>query len=318
MIKGLARSVLLFLPFFLSAQQTPGVKQRILVLTHVTVIDTGGAPAQPDVTVIITGNRITEMGGSGKIHLPKNAQVVNATGKFLIPGLWDMHTHPLTEDDLSLFMANGVTGVRVMWGQPDHYQWRREIEAGKLIGPRMVIASVIIDGPKPYWPGWMPVANEAQARQAVIEAKQSGADFVKVLEFLPRDLYLDIVDESKKQGIPFAGHVPITVSAEEASRAGQRSFEHLVGILPACSTHSEEWNKAAQADLTEYLASDKRQFEGSHVRALAPLMLDTYSADKAGASSLFSKRTGHGSARRSLGYVCIASSAIPLSLAIPV
>ena len=222
-----------------------------LVLTHVTVIDATGAAARPGQTVVITGNRIAEIGAAAAIHTPKGAQVVDATGKFLIPGLWDMHVHWGQKDYLPLFLANGVTGIRIMWGDPEHHEWRRQVEAGELLAPHMFVASTLIDGPKPFWPGSISVSNEAEARQAVVQAKQSGADFVKVYSFLPREEYFAIADESRRQEIPFEGHVPIGVSAEEASRAGQKSIEHLFGILPACSTRSADLLEAAQADLVD-------------------------------------------------------------------
>lgn len=243
-------------------------------------------------TVVITGDRITDLGESGSIGVPKGAQVVDATGKFLIPGLWDMHVHWYDTDYLPIFIANGVTGIRVMWGFPINHKWRKEIDAGRLLGPRLVIASAIVDGPKPYWPGSISVVNETQARQAVTMAKQGGADFVKVYQGLPRELYFAIADEAKKQGIPFAGHVPLSVSAAEASNAGQKSFEHLVGVLPACSTHSEELLKDQQADLAEAIASGSPKFWGPHAKQSRQMMLDTYSPDKVAALSAVLKGNG--------------------------
>jgi cytosine/adenosine deaminase-related metal-dependent hydrolase len=275
----------------LAAQSSPAVGKHILVLTHVTVIDATGTPARSDASVIVIGNRIASVGDSGRIRIPKGAQVVDGTGKFLIPGLWDMHVHLDYKDYLPLFIANGVTGVRVMWGNPEHRQWRRDIEAGRLLGPRMMIGSAIVDGPNPYWRASISVSNEAQARQAVADAKREGADFVKIYQFLPRDLYFDIADESKKEGIPFEGHLPVTVTAEEGSRAGQKSFEHLVGVLPAVSTHSEELFQAAQADFAEAMNS-KGKFEGLHNTRLGQEMLDSYSAEKAAALSSVFKRNG--------------------------
>src|SRR4029077_3572824 len=179
-------------------------------------------------------------------------------------GLWDIHVHWYEKDYLPLFIANGVTGVRMMWGTPTHHEWRQQIEAGSLVGPRLLIASTIVDGPKPVWPGSMTASNEAEGRQAVTKAKQEGADFVKVYSFLPREAYFAIADEAKKQGIAFEGHVPVAVSAEEASRAGQKTFEHLIGVLPACSTRSDELLKAAQEDLVEEMTSTKPEFWGPH------------------------------------------------------
>ena len=118
---------LLFLlsPFVcLSDQQTHSPMPMSLVFAHVSVIDTTGGPTQPDMTVVIVGDRIREMGKSGEIHIPENAETVNATGKFLIPGLWDMHVHWYEKDYLPLFIANGVTGTRQMYGVPLFQQWR--------------------------------------------------------------------------------------------------------------------------------------------------------------------------------------------------
>ena len=124
-----------------------------LALTHVTVIDATGTPPQPDMTVLIDGARIKAVGKSGETALPGDARTVDAAGKFLIPGLWDMHVHWNDAAYLGLFVANGVTGVRVMWGEPRHLEQRRKIAAGELVGPRMVLAGTIVDGPKPFWKG---------------------------------------------------------------------------------------------------------------------------------------------------------------------
>ncbi len=287
----------LLIPVLFAAWHAPQAadSQQPLVLTHVTVIDVTGGPSKPDNTVIISGDRIVAMGASSSLAAPPGAQVVDATGKYLIPGLWDMHVHlEDSKEYLPLFIANGVTGVRVMWGFPFHHEWRKDIEAGKIVGPHMVIASPIVDGPVPYWPDSVSVANEAEARQAVIKAKQDGADFIKVYSLLPRDEYFAIADESKKQGIPFEGHVPDAVSAEEASNAGQKSFEHLLSILPACSTHSEELLKAQQADLAEIIASKKHPLFaiGPRAWALRWTVLDTYSPEKAAALFAVLKSNG--------------------------
>lgn len=297
-MEGPLRKILLFTwAFFvlvspLIAQENSTAQKRPLVFTHVTVIDVTGGPVQPDRTVEISRGHITAISDSAKTVVPKDSQVVVASGKFLVPGLWDMHVHWYLKEYLPLFVANGVTGIRQMWGNAEHYAWRTQIENGSLLGPHMVIASRIIDGPKPYWPGSIAVASEAEGRQAVLQAKQDGADFVKVYSFLPREAYFAIADEAKKQGIPFAGHVPGAVSAEEASRAGQKTFEHLIGVLPACSTRSGELLEAAQADLVEEMASEKPKFWGPHFKPLRQAMLDSYSTDKAAALFAVLKSNG--------------------------
>ena len=277
--------LLLFLsPLHCAANQpTPSAKPKTLVLTHVTVIDATGAAAQPDMTVMIKGDRILAIGKNGQIRPAEDAKTVNGTGKFLIPGLWDMHVHWYEQDYLPLFIANGVTGVRMMWGMPPHHQWRRAIEAGQLVGPHLLIASPIVDGPKPVWPGSIAVANASEARQAVIQAKRDGADFVKVYSLLSRDAYFAIADESKKQGIPFAGHIPDAVSLEEASEAGQESNEHLTGVLVACSSREADLLKLSQDTLAAILAGEASsvRFQGPEHRARQELALDTYSPQKA-------------------------------------
>ncbi len=203
---------LLLLPALLSlplAVPAPDASQPALALYRSDRRD--WRSIEPDCTVVIRGDRISAVGKSGEIRIPKDATVVDETGKFLIPGLWDMHVHFGPKEDLALFIANGITGVRIMWGSPEHYEWRKEIEDGELLGPRLVIASAIVDGPAPYWPGSISVSNEARARQVVVEIKKQGADFVKVYQGLPRNTYFAIADESKKEGIPFEGHVPLTV-----------------------------------------------------------------------------------------------------------
>ena len=244
--------LLLILPVLLLAHATPDRTQAPIVLTHVTIIDVAGAAPRPDTTVVITGDRISAIGDSANISLPADAQVVDATGKFLIPGLWDMHVHWYVRDTFTLFIANGVTGVRQMFGNSDLLRWRDQIAKGSLLGPRMFVASPIIDGPEPIWPNSIAVRNEEEGRKAVRRVKQWGADFVKVYALLPRDAYFGIADEAKQQGIPFVGHVPNSVSQGEASDAGQKSIEHLTGMLIGCSDKETELReKLVKADSPE-------------------------------------------------------------------
>ena len=231
----------------LLAQPKRNSPSKLLVFIHVTVIDATGAPAKPDMTVVITGSRITELGKTGKIRIPKDARVVDATGKFLIPGLWDMHAH-LSGMDASpiLCIVNGVTGARDMGGDLDLLQkWQQQIAAGTMVGPRIVAAGPILDGPTPGFPLRITVNNAAEARQAVDSLKNRGVDFIKVHAHLSRETYFAIADEAKKQGLTFAGHVPVSITAMEASDAGQKTIEHLNEslILIDCSSREEQLRK---------------------------------------------------------------------------
>ena len=286
MKKILAPLLFWAVPVSVLAQPMQNPQPISVAFTHVTVIDATGAPARPDMTVVIAGDRITELDPAKNVRVPKDARVVDATGKFLIPGLWDMHVHwNDLKDYLPLFIAKGITGVRLMSGQPFHHQWRKEIENGTLLGPRMIIASTIVDGPKPWWRNSIAVSNEAEARQAVTKVRQDGADFVKVYWLLPRDAYFAIADEAKKQGISFAGHVPFSVSAAEAADAGQKSIEHLEGVDAACSTRKEELLKA-EGDAWLEAHSDPRGPHPPTIARMHQLMrmaLETFSPEKAAA-----------------------------------
>lgn len=221
----------------------------VVALTHVTVIDATGAPPLSDMTVVVERGRIADLGKSGDVRLPRHALIIEARGKYLIPGLWDMHVHTIFGDwlprnervTLPLFVANGITGVRDMGSDLEAVkQWRDRIAAGQLIGPRMVIAGPMLDGPVPRFPSSAPVAGAADARRVVDDLKARGVDFIKIQSLIPRDGYFAAADEAKKVGITFVGHVPDAVRASEASDAGQRSIEHFTGIFEGCSTIEDQ------------------------------------------------------------------------------
>jgi imidazolonepropionase-like amidohydrolase len=216
------------------AQEGPVAGTSIL---HVTVVDVSSGAALKDSTVKIKGNRIVFVGPTQEADssLPG---AVNAHGAYLIPGLWDMHIHVHNTDELPLYIANGVTGVRIMSGERDTSAYRTEL-ARRSPSPEIYLASAIVDGSSPVWPGSIVVKNAADARRAVDEIKAGGADFVKVYTRVSRDAYFALADEAKQQHIPFEGHVPDAVTAQEASAAGQRSIEHLTGIAEACSSQAE-------------------------------------------------------------------------------
>ena len=267
----------------------PKLPENILAVSDVTVIDATGTPAKPNMTVIITGDRITEIGPTARVSIPKNAKLVDAKGKFLIPGLWDMHVHTvigtLPKFYFPLFIANGVTGVRDMAADVGLLKrLRKDINDGRLLGPRL-IGGQMIDGPIPFWPGLpISVSDEATARQAVASAQNKGADFIKVYSLIPHDAYFALADEAKKRGIVFAGHVPFSISAVEASDAGQKSIEHLEGIWLGCSTAEAELRKTLNKAVND--AKDIDQIRTSVVRVLNDTelkALETYSPEKAAA-----------------------------------
>ena len=226
--------------------------QQTIAVTHVTVIDGTGAKPKTDQTVLVAGERIVVLGKSHRMKLPENAQVVDGTGKFLMPGLWDMHVHMSEIPHFSeLCIANGVTGVRDMFGNMTNIVAERKAIADGKPGPRIVAAGRLIDGPKPIWPGSIAAKDADEGRAAVITAKQEGSDFIKVYSLLPRDAYFAIAAEAKRQGMVFAGHVPDAITAAEASDAGQKSIEHLTRVLLACSSREAVLRQSFQTNFIE-------------------------------------------------------------------
>ncbi|MDQ4121883.1 MAG: amidohydrolase family protein [Acidobacteriota bacterium] len=223
--------VILSATVFTAAQTKPAPRSKSIAFNHVTVIDMTGKALRPDMTVIITGDRISTIGKTGQVRVPKGATVVDGRGKYLIPGFWDMHVH-LDESgkgaSFPMYIANGVTGVRDMGGDFELIsQWRQESVRGNALTPRIIAAGPMLDGPGRGGSSRITVNNAYEARQAVIDLKNRGVDFIKVHNRLSREAYLAIADETKKQGIPLAGHVPFAVTPAEASDAGQKSIEHL-------------------------------------------------------------------------------------------
>ena len=242
--------------------QSPSVP--VVIIHDVTVIDATGAPAQPHRTVIVRDGKIEEVGSSSMGMGGKLSGVhVDGSGKFLIPGLWDMHVHMVfgswfphgKEITLPLFIANGITGVRDMGGELEVLQqWRKEIAAGTLLGPRMVISGPMLDGPQPRFPSSIAIKTPEDGRRAVDDLKQRGADFIKLQSLIPREAVFAIADEARRQGIPFVGHVPDAVRASEASNAGQKSFEHLIGVFEGSSPLEDEFLKGSKTE-TKFLSS---------------------------------------------------------------
>ena len=244
-------------PALIVAQTKPTAKSPSLVFNHVTVIDMTGAPPRTNMTVVVVGNRIAALGKTGTVRVPKAAQVVDAAGEYLIPGLWDMHAHvfhyrfplPADEYDFPLFIANGVTSIREMWTKVEKMdevrRWRKQFYEQPGTVPRFAAVGTLVDGLPNEHPNCDTVSTADEARLLVDKLKAGGVDFVKVYNNLSRDSYFAIADEARKQHIPFAGHVPFRILLREATDAGQRSIEHVTGIsLTDCPT-IETYSKTA-------------------------------------------------------------------------
>jgi imidazolonepropionase-like amidohydrolase len=202
-------------------------------IEHINIIDVENGNVIKDQTVCVEGQRIKSI--SSGILKDNIYPVYDCTGKFLIPGLWDMHIHDGGDsatrfEYIPLFLANGVTGVRDMWGSKEMLKLRDDINEGRFIGPRMIVGSTVIDGANPFYKGLLSAKTEREGRDYVDSFSYAGYDFIKIYNFLREPVYLAIADECKKKRIPLEGHLPIEVGLEEALDAGQRSFEHNLNI----------------------------------------------------------------------------------------
>jgi hypothetical protein len=271
------------------------VGERI-ALTHVTVIDATGSAPQPDMTVLVRGDRIVALGRSRDVHIPAGTRVVDLAGKFLIPGLCDMHVHSQPAEKVypPLYVVNGVTTVRQMGGYPFHHEWRDKIESGTLLGPRQAIGSIYVDGVPTQWTGnpvgAIEVKDAAEARAAVRRIKSEGADFVKVYSRLSAEAYVAIADEARRQRIPFAGHWPDDVSAHQAVSSGQQTFEHLYSILFATSSREAEIRAAVKQIVLDPPGENPFDVYMSWFRQIHPLEWSAaHSHDPRKARALFAR-----------------------------
>jgi hypothetical protein len=221
----------LFLCFFFLIH-LPGIAQYYL--EHINIIDVERGKVIVNQFVYIEGHRIRSI-SSHPIENPKN-RVYDCTNKYLMPGLWDMHIHDAGDDSsnrheyVPLFLANGVTGIRDMWGSEEMLKLKADIDADKFQGPRMIIGSPIIDGEKPFFKSSLSASTETQGRHFVDSLSAAGYDFIKIYTMVREPVYLAIADECKKKGIALEGHLPTEIGLEEALDAGQRSFEHNFNV----------------------------------------------------------------------------------------
>lgn len=275
-------AALLIFPALVRSEEPPP-----LVLTHVTVLDCTGRPALLDQTVVIENRRVNAITAAVHAKLPKDARIVDARGKFLIPGLWDMHVHiaGVNADPswnkqvlLPLLLANGITGVRDMGGDlAALLSWKRDIESGALVGPHILAAGPWLSGSGKKSAEQYPVANTDEARAAVRDLKQRGADFIKIISLPSRDAFFAVADEAAKQHITFVGHLPADVGALEASNAGMRGIEHLFYSEFSLSLSSKE------EELRKQLLEAQTGRDGAALEHIRLEAQTSYSAEKAAA-----------------------------------
>jgi imidazolonepropionase-like amidohydrolase len=235
-----------------AAPPRPAAAQTLAIL-GVTVIDVTGGDPKTNQTVLIQGGRVVALGRN--VVAPPGSRTLDGRGKFLIPGLWDMHAHAVDDSFRDLFLAHGVTGVRHMYSFSRWYSprpWRKPTR-GDRPAPRLVLSDSMVDGARPAMP-WLLRANvhaaadARSARLAVRACKQRQEDFVKVYPGLSREAFLALLEEAGALGLPVAGHVPHAVNVGEAADKGMRSVEHLSGVALACSRREQALRAALVRD----------------------------------------------------------------------
>jgi imidazolonepropionase-like amidohydrolase len=215
-------------------------EQGDVMIRHVTVIDVEHARAVKEQAVVLRGKDVVAVGKDGEIARAWQAQnVVEGKGRFLIPGLWDMHVHfgggpDLIEENkalLPLYVAHGVTTIRDCSGDlPEQVlQWRGEIAGGTLFGPRLLTSGAKIEGIKPVWKGTIEVGSRTDADAALARLQErDNVDFVKITDStLDPQLFLYAVSQAKARGLRTSGHIPMDLTVAQAVDAGISSIEHL-------------------------------------------------------------------------------------------
>ena len=240
------------------------------------MIDVASGATHPDNTVLVVGNRITFVGPAANATVPAGARVIDGRGKFLIPGLWDMHVHGFVYvfSDFAgpLMIANGITGARDMGYYVDTtLSWKSRIASGREIGPRLIVGARV-DGPVNKARFVSHVVTEQDGVRAVdtLVRKKDGssrADFIKPYSWVPRAAYFGLAEEARKLNVPFAGHVPYSVSVVEASNAGQRSIEHEDDLMRVCSSRDSVL-RARFADTTTLSPDNQLALIRSQAREL--------------------------------------------------
>ena len=236
---GCSRNTAPVLPGAASQQQAGSP----IVIRNVSVIPMTADSIIPGATVVIEGGRIAEVRSGGSANTPRGARVIDGTGKYLIPGLTDMHTHLFSDgefvhdsagaSELAVMLANGITTARLMIGTPEQLVLREAVASGRVPGPTLWVASPQLTG-RPT-ENAMVVTTAEQARTAVRAAKEAGYDFIKLTQFITTPVYDAITAEAKTQGIKVVGHVDPEFGVARALAAGQE-IEHLDGFFEATLT----------------------------------------------------------------------------------
>jgi imidazolonepropionase-like amidohydrolase len=248
----------------------PAAEERTIAFVDVNVVPLDSERVVGGQTVLVRAGSIVAVGPSSNVTVPAHAQVVDGRGKYLMPGLADMHTHLVREEDLLLYVARGVTTVRNMWGAPVHLAWRDRIRRGALVGPTIVTAGPIVDGEDPTHDGSLIVRNAQEAKVAIALHQRAGYDFVKIYSDLSLPAFAALMTAAKSAGLPVVGHVPRPVGLARAVDEGQHSIEHLSAFSEALqkddSPVAGKFDRASRARKLDFIDEAKLAPLVEHLR----------------------------------------------------
>ena len=251
-------------------QSSPCKGPGVTAFVNVTVIPMTGDTVLSDHTVVVSGKTICAVGPSDSTPVPEGAKVIEGTDRFLIPGLADMHVHLNFETDLIMYLANGVTTIRSMWGFPWGLELQPRIDSGEIPGPELFTTGPIMDGDPPVWSGSEVLTTPEEAIDSVKTQIAAGYQFMKVYNRLTPEVYNAIVTTASQHDVPVVGHVPDAVGLENVLQAGQHTIEHLTGYdfystdntLEQLTAQVGTWNCPTLVVFDKYAQVDQLQEQG--------------------------------------------------------
>lgn len=236
--------------FVLIQACTSNTQKAELAISNVSIVDVLNGETIPGQSVFISGGQITHIVETEASGDEGARKVIDGSGKYLMPGLWDMHVHFRGGDSLisenkhllNLFIANGVTTVRDAGGDitPAVLEWRKQIESGELTGPHIFTSGPKLDGLNPSWAGSIELSSVDEVSAAFDSLESLNVDYVKLYDStIPRDVYLAAIEEAEKRGLPVTGHMPFTVRFDEAVTGGLDATEHMYYALKGTSSEED-------------------------------------------------------------------------------
>jgi hypothetical protein len=256
------------------------------VFYNVTVIDVQGNKLLKHQEVIVSGGKILAVQPVSKKRLHAEAQFINAKGKYIVPGFWDMHAHVLLDSNyrwqFPLLLANGIIGIREMAGRDMRlaHSLKREMQKGTLPYFHFTASGHLIDGKKVFWPGHLSAPDTSTAIRLVDSLIGEKVDFIKVYSYLEPDVFGAIARRCKEKGLRFAGHVPHKVWVTKAAHAGMATMEHLYGFLIEACAYPDSAMKFRRKNSDNFEAGMSEKLRTEKARAGETFMLNNFSESR--------------------------------------